>query len=306
MSEFSSETFPPDPTAIALQRQLARRARDTYRQLADLSETSPGFLLLQAHAIQREARTGSQFFVAGWCEAEAALLPHADLSFAERTELLEEATVHWQRAFDLDKDSTSDVAERALLAICQYPSFTTIASSIETGQITEDNYDEQTGEFNRFFHFLLERWEFENLRGIGFEALTSYFLHRSNSLRLQEPTMIATPASFREDHHIDPYMRVDVNWYNMAAGEKYGIQVKGGYLEPDQTPLKRRILLINAQKILCLPYTKKRLKRTINAIVQDDERYRLDLDMIALSARERVMHYITLPKYVGAVATRNF
>jgi hypothetical protein len=306
MSETASTVLVASASATTYareQRAFACRSYSEYRGIADIDTVSAAQLIMRGHAISRAAVRSGHYLTAGWCYAEAALLPRAELDIDERAALVEDAATNWATAYEREQQATNDIAERALWAICQRPTFHAIACSIETGQIVQEYHDEQEQQFKRFFTYLLDRWAKEDLRGLTSEVLMSYFPHRSNRLRVHEPPLLALPASTREDHHPDPERRVDTNYYNLAAGFKYGVQVKSGRMQPPgKTGKKYRIFFDDAAKVLSLPQTKGSQKRTLRAIVEGT--YQSDLDIIALTVRDRMLRQFASRKYIGSKATK--
>lgn len=286
----------------ATSREVASLAYQQY--LSAPSDASAGLLLWHEDRIDKNVRSSYQL-AAGSCVIQAALHPEAEYGLEDRLSLIRRATLYWDRAYEQEEHTSNDIAERAKWANCQLPTFEAIAIFIE-----EENIDykkvqvAQEGRFREHLSFLLKRWPHENLDGHAMEVLTSYFPHRSNRMRPNELPVYNVPSSLYHDYHPEANRRVDVDTYDLREGVKYGIQVKGSNVSnPDERGGSdhqlHRIFFRNARRHLCLPQTEGSLRRTIEAIVSDDPRYRNDLDTIAADTRARITRHFDLPRYVG-------
>lgn len=270
---------------------------------------SPGMLLWYENMIYPSRRSSYQL-AAGSCAAEAAVHPAADFGLEDRFQILNGATLCWDRAFEAERNATNDIAERAKWALCQLPTFEAIATFIEGGEIQQAELQtRQEDLFVEHLEHLLERWEHEPLDGHAMEVLTSYFPHRSNRMRPSELPVYSVPSSLRYDHHPESNRRVDVDTYDLRRGIKYGIQVKGGNVSNPDDPEGSdhplfRIFFKRARRYLCLPNSEGSIIRTIEAIVADDPQYRDDLDTIAADNRARITRHFELPRYVGVSVLR--
>ncbi len=267
----------------------AKRRYLGYMALTTTEEVSPAMLAWHGHGMGRSDRA-SYHLAAGWAYAEAALV-ESDLSAEERLEILEDAEGHWRAVPSSRKPE--NIIEKTLVTESHIPTLQWLVAAMAAGEYTVPPSEEQEAYFRGCIDQLLDRWDGgEPDTGLAFELLASYFLHRSNKLRPNEPPLITMISSVRNDYHNDPEMRVDVDCYDIIAGDVYGLQVKSGYIDKNVPPNKRmrRIMLVGARKLLCIPYTERKLWSTLEAIYHDE--FTSDLDIIALELREKLKKHL--------------
>lgn len=292
------EPLPQQEAASLRRRQLDAAGSHRQRYLDTPADTEPsaGMLMWYEDAISTCDR-GSFHLTAGSCAIEAALHPDPELTLEDRHALLDSARARLGRAFKLEATTNNDIAERARWEISQLPTYEAIIGSLHGEAPAPDFLERQEKMFHAYFNHLLSRWPHETLDGVALESLCSYFLHRSNALFPDQQPLYSVQAAYREDHHADEGRRVDVTVFDPVDGLRYGIQVKGGkgsnpYAD---SPIKHRIFMKHARKLLCLPYTNNALRRTLIAIVNNKTEFRKDLDTIAADHRARIMGYMMLP-----------
>lgn len=283
----------PSARNDAATRGLGRASYDQYFSLHEVDHQSSGYLQLLADAIGRVGRP-QYGFTAGWVYAETALKAQAWDS-ESRAGLLDTAGKYWRAVLDNPRTST-ELGCRALLAICHRPTLDIVSEAANEGYFHPVLEEVQEEEYCRFFDYYLDNWNAMSEHGLAFEALNSYFMHRSNRLRPAEPPILPLIASVREDHHVSPGRRIDVAYYETGRGEKFGAQLKAGYMAANPRTVEkerklRRILLHDARRWLCIPHGEGKLFRTMEAIADQNERFELDLDVIALEQRLKLQTY---------------